>query len=198
MTSDQTPDDEAKARREKVEKMAGQAYDAASEAAKQASQMANKAKAYGQEQLGKVDMDALRKGKLNTVPKPLLFGAPAALLLLLVLLFSGGGGEPYEKAVEQYYDALATGNAAKLEEHMRGFEGMEERLRYHVEESLARFKARDGIKDVTTTCGKPGTLMNGEVLLTTCEVTLKMRDGTELDEGFLRVSRIDGEWKVVF
>lgn len=185
--------------REKVEKLAGQAYDAASDAAKHASELAGKAKAFGQEKLSKVDMDALKKGKFDTVPKPLLIGVPLIVVLILVLVFSGGGGggTPHEKAIQKYYKALQSGNVQTVIDNTRGFEDMYERASYHVEESLKRFKSRDGIRKVNTKCGEPREMLTN-VLLTTCEVTLSMRDGTELHQGYMRVSRIDGEWKVVF
>lgn len=194
-----TPEEEeAKARREKVEKLAGQAFDAASGAAKQASDLANKAFAFGQETLGKVDVEALKRTKWQSIPKKPAMIASGAVLVLLV--FSLLGGDSQEKGVKRYYEALASGNIRTLEDTVYlhpDTPNPDMVLERISEQALARFKSRDGFKSVESKCGKIEERSN-MYPRSGCLVTLHMKDGTEIDDGVLFVVKKDGKWLAAF
>ncbi len=203
MTS--TPEEEAaaKARREKVEKMAGQAFDAASDAANKASELAGKAKAYGQEALKNIDADTIKKvGGGTAMLKPVLGLAVVGALIYAVMGILGGGGP--EGTVKSFYAALEKGgyegvkplladvpkaqNAGGLD-----FSGFAASMTSGIINMLQKdIESRGGISTVKAKCKE---FEVRDIPVAKCNVNLTFEDDSE-DKADLELKKVDGDWKV--
>lgn len=199
-----TPEEEAaaKARRDKVEKMAGQAFDAASGAAKHAAEFAEKAKSYGQEALKNVDTGALKKAG----------GAGLLVKLLLALVVIGGVGYAAssllksgpEKTAQAFYDALQEKGYAGIEPMLYKEERQPDTSGFNmnrfadsmkkgvVEMLYSMIQARGGIGDLDLTCKEYKVKSEPYAK---CTAHLIFADGTE-DTGELPMRKQNGEWKI--
>ncbi len=104
-----------------------------------------------------------------------------------------------EQAVDAYYRAVETGDVQKTLDASRGMvDGLEQKHALGVAEDAETYADRGGIESVDARCSEPKKLdLPKETWLSSCSATLYMKDGSSIDQGISRVSKIDGSWKFV-